>query len=387
MDLGPRSFDAGPAHPGPRVLHVIPTALGRGAQIFARALVDELGGDSGGHSLVSLFDGATGIRVDRAFGLPGGAAAASGLHLPAIARLIRILRDLRPDLVLAHGGDAFKYVALATRAPIAYCVIGTWPAAARRSPQSLWWRGLMRRAWASAAVSDDVAADLRQVLAVPDERIIVIPNGRDAKRYRPRPKADDGEQVSLLFVGAFTEGKRPTQFIELVRRLRRDGLPVSATMVGDGPLLAKLEPHATSAGIELAGFRDDVVTFLQQADVFVFPSAPDGEGMPGVLIEAGLCGLPVVATRVAGASTVLEAGRTGLLVDVDDAEALVAAVSGLVQDPTRRKSMGDAARDRCVSRFALPVVADRWDALFTLMTAARDIRLPRAAALEAMRVP
>jgi glycosyltransferase involved in cell wall biosynthesis len=387
MGLGPRSFAAGSAHPGPRVLHVIPTALGRGAQIFARALVDQLGGDSGGHRLVSLFDGATGVRVDRAFGLPGGAAAASGLHPPAIAQLIRILRDLRPDVVLAHGGDAFKYVALATRAPIAYCVIGTWPAAARRSPQSLWWRGLVRRAWVCAAVSDDVAADLHQVLAVPDERIIVIPNGRDAERYRPRFEAGDGEQVSLLFVGAFTEGKRPAQFIELVRRLRRDGLPVSATMVGDGPLLARLEPHATSAGIELAGFRDDVVPFLQQADVFVFPSAPDGEGMPGVLIEAGLCGLPVAATRVAGASTVLEEERTGILVGVDDVDALTAAVSELVRHGERRKSMGQAARERCVSHFSLSVVADRWDALFTLMTSARDIRLPRAAALEALRVP
>jgi glycosyltransferase involved in cell wall biosynthesis len=385
MGLRPRSSTA-PTHPGPRVLHVVPTALGRGAQVFARALVDQLGGDSDGHVLVSLFGGETGIEVDQTFDLPGGAAAASGLHLPALARLVRILRDLRPDLVLAHGGDAFKYVALATRAPIAYCVIGTWPAAARRSAQSLWWRALVRRAWVSAAVSDDVATDLHDVLAVPDERIIVIPNGRDAERFRPSPDSGTDGQVSLLFVGAFTEGKRPDRFIQLVERLRRDGLPVSATMVGDGPLRSTLEAHALSARIELVGFRQDVVPFLQRADVFVFPSAPDGEGMPGVLIEAGLCGLPVVATRVAGASTVLDQGRTGLLVDVDDSEALARAVCSLVRDGARRRAMGDAARDWCAARFALPVVADRWDTLFTLMASARDLRTPRAAALEPMRV-
>ncbi len=110
-----------------RVLHVIPTALGRGAQVFARALVDEFGGTAGGHTLVSLFDGENGVRVDRSLALPGGPAAASGLHPPALARLARVLRDLSPELVLAHGGDAFKYVALTTGAPIAYCVIGTWP--------------------------------------------------------------------------------------------------------------------------------------------------------------------------------------------------------------------------------------------------------------------
>ena len=116
--------------------------------------------------------------------------------------------------------------------------------------------------------------------------------------------------------------------------------------------------------------------FLQEADVLVFPSAPDGEGMPGVLIEAGLCGLPVVATRVAGASTVVDDGRTGLLVRVDDADALGRAVSGLVRDPALRHSMGQAAHDRCTAKFALPVVADRWDALLTLMASARDMRLP-----------
>ena len=181
----PPERSATSAGPGTRVLHVIPTALGRGAQVFARALVDELGGPDGGHTLVSLFDGETGVRVDRSLALPGGLAAASGLHPPALANLARVLRDLRPDLVLAHGGDAFKYLALTTRSPIAYCVIGTWPAAARRSSQNLLWRTLIRRAWVCAAVSDDVGADLHQVLAVPHERIVVIPNGRDAERYQP----------------------------------------------------------------------------------------------------------------------------------------------------------------------------------------------------------
>jgi hypothetical protein len=86
MGLQPNSFAAAPTDPGPRVLHVIPTALGRGAQVFARALVDQLGGNACGHTLVSLFDGDHGVRVDRALGLPGGAAAARGLRPPALAR-------------------------------------------------------------------------------------------------------------------------------------------------------------------------------------------------------------------------------------------------------------------------------------------------------------
>ncbi len=374
---------------GTRVLHVIPSAVGRGAQVFARALADELGGLEAGHTLVSLFEGEHGVRVDRSFALPGGIPAASGLHPRAVARLARLLRQDRPDLVLAHGGDAFKYCALATSAPIAYCVIGTWPVAARRSPQAALWRGLIHRAWVSAAVSDDVATDLRQVLRVPDDRVVVIANGRDAERYQPSPSSAGGRDgpVSLLFVGALNEGKRPDRFIALVRQLRADGYAVRATIVGEGPLRAALEPDAAHAGVDLVGFCPDVVPYLQAADLFVFPSAPDGEGMPGVLIEAGLCGLPVVATRVAGVSTVIEEGQTGLLVDVDDAGALGDAVAGLVRDAQRRRAMGEAARRRCTARFALPVVADRWATLFTLMASAREMHLPRRAALEPLQVP
>jgi glycosyltransferase involved in cell wall biosynthesis len=89
---------------------------------------------------------------------------------------------------------------------------------------------------------------------------------------------------------------------------------------------------------------------------------------------------------VAGTSAVLDDGRTGLLVDLDDTDALARAVSELVQDSVRRHSMGQAARARCTAKFALPVVADRWDTLLTLMASARDMRLPRSAALEPMRV-
>jgi glycosyltransferase involved in cell wall biosynthesis len=354
-------------------------------------LVDELGGADSGHRLVALFDGPADIRVDGTLGLPGGSHVSQGVHPRAAARLGRALRHIRPGIVVAHGGDAFKYLALATRVPIAYCVIGTWPASARKGPQHLLWKVLMRRAWVAAAVSDDVAADCREVLAVPDDRLVVIPNGRDADRFHPATEHPSGpgraREVTLLFAGHLNEGKRPDQFVELVRALRAEGLPVTGKLVGDGPLRSDLKAQAAAAGVELVGWCADVVPLLQQADVFVFTSTPDGEGMPGVLIEAGLCGLPAVATRVAGTSTVIEDGRTGMIVPVADFTALVRATAELVRQPDRRTQMGAAARARCEAKFALPVVAHTWDTLLQggLTLSRRDPRRMRAAALEPFR--
>jgi glycosyltransferase involved in cell wall biosynthesis len=349
---------------GLNVLHLIPNARGRGAQIFARALVDELGGPANGHHLVCLFEGHSDIAVDGSLGLGGSAGSTSGLRPAVLAHLWRYLHRTKPDVIVAHGGDAYKYVALSSRAPLIYCAIGTLPASARRGARQLWWRALVKRARVIAAVSDEVAAECRTVLGARSGRLVVVPNGRDAQRYRPapqpRPEGQPTGSVTLLYVGHLNFGKRPQRFIDLIQSLRQDGLAVSGRIVGDGPMMASLTGPATEVGVELLGWCGDVVEQYQQADVLVFPSAPDGEGMPGVLIEAGLCGVPVVATQVAGATTVIDQGITGLVVGVDDLAELVHVASELVRDPERRRAMGAAARVKCEREFSMSSVAARW---------------------------
>ena len=92
----------------------------------------------------------------------------------------------------------------------------------------------------------------------------------------------------------------------------------------------------------------------------MFPSVAAGEGLPGVLIEAGLCGLPVVATTVPGVSSIVEDGRTGLVVDTFDFAALVSATGRLLGDPDLRAEMGRAARARCLERFSVAAAARAW---------------------------
>jgi glycosyltransferase involved in cell wall biosynthesis len=112
-------------------------------------------------------------------------------------------------------------------------------------------------------------------------------------------------------------------------------------------------------GVELLGPRFDVPGLLRHSDIFVFTSLPTGEGMPGVLIEAGLSGLPAVSTRAPGVASVLSDGNTGYIVD-DSVTAMTAAISDLLDNPDRREAMGAAARARCESEFSLDLMADRW---------------------------
>ena len=355
---------------GPLVLHVVPTPRGRGAQLGARMLADRL--DEPGvvqHRLLSLFAGRPEIAIDFTLGHPAGDHPAEGFEPRLALRLRKTLARLDPAVVVAHGGDAMKYAVpalIGTRRPLVYCVIGTF--AGPSTPLREWgWRRIMARAGLVVAVGDEVLDECTGRFRVLPQRAVMIPYGRDPSEYRPRSGPPVAADATLLFLGALTTGKQPDRFVEVVRRLQAEGRTVKAMMVGDGPLAGTVTPLATAQGIEVLGARSDVPDLLRRADVFVFPSRPTGEGLPGVLIEAGLSGLPTVSTSVPGAASVICDGQTGMIVD-DSAATIAAAVGELLDDPERRVAMGAAARRRCESTFTLDLMAHRWrEALATLM--------------------
>jgi glycosyltransferase involved in cell wall biosynthesis len=344
-------------------LHVIPTARARGAQREARALADEL--DAPGvrsHRLLTIFDGPAEVETDLSLRIDGGDTPAQGYDPHVVPKLRSLVKRLDPALIVAHGGDPLKYLVpalLGTRRPLVYYAIGTF--AGPRDGPHLWpWRLLLRRVAAVTAEGYEVRDECTDLLHVPAARVTMTPNGRDPDVFRPRLPDDVPAVPMITFVGALYDGKRPDRFIEVISALRDEGVACRAQVAGDGPSRAALEEPARRADVALLGSRSDVAGLLTDSDVFVFPSRPVGEGMPGVLIEAGLSGLPVVATDVPGVRTVVEDGVTGIVVDVEDLDAMVRAVSRLVGDARLRRTMGEAARRRCLDQFSLRAVADRW---------------------------
>jgi glycosyltransferase involved in cell wall biosynthesis len=372
----------------PLVLHVIPSPRGRGAQRAARVLVDrlnELG--TMRHCLLALFEGPPEVEVDLALRHPSGSRPAEGFD-PRLARKLRkLLAQVDPAAVVAHGGDAMKYAlpaVVGSGRPLVYCVIGTYAGPPTQLHEWMW-RRIMARAQLVVAVGDEVFEECTGRFRILPRKAVVIPNGRDPSRFRPRSGPHEGAGATLIFVGALTGQKQPDRFVEVVRRLKAEGRVVRAIMVGDGPLAETLAPLATAHGIELLGPRLDVPELLRGSDVFLFTSLPTGEGMPGVLIEAGLSGLPTVSTSVPGAATVLCDGRTGLIVG-DSAAAMTAAVGQLLDDPDRRAAMGAAARARCESEFTLELMAQRWLAALQPMVDAQVETARRGAQTPGRRI-
>ncbi len=354
----------------PLTVHIIPSPRARGAQLAARLLVDRL--DEPGrehHRLLGLFDGPREVEIDLELGFAASSHTAEGFQPRVALRLRQVLARLNPAGVVAHGGDAMKYAlpgVIGTGRPLAYYVIGTYTG--RTTAFHRWlWRRIMAQAKLVVAVGNEVLDECTGQFRVAPQRAVVIPNGRDPEKFHPRTSWDRSHEPTLIFVGALTSQKQPDRFIQVVRDLRAEGRQFRAVMVGDGPLAESLVPLAATHGVDLLGPRSDVPELLRTSEIFVFTSLPTGEGMPGVLIEAGLSGLPAVSTPVPGADTVVSDGTTGVIVDYS-VPTMVTAIGVLLESHSLRVAMGQSARARCESEFNLDLMADRWRATLHSMT-------------------
>lgn len=200
----------------------------------------------------------------------------------------------------------------------------------------------------------------------------VIPNGVDTDFFRPAENRDhkDHHPFAFLFAGRFQTQKNLFWLIDQIASLKRSGTrPFILHFVGDGPLRDRLRDHSKNLGIEEClvwhGWvdKDGLREIYRSADCFVNPSLY--EGMPNVVLEAVACGLPVIASRVAGNDEVVRHGETGWLFDLDEPAAFLTALRTLMADPELARRMGQKGRAWVLDDFSWGRVAHAYADLFT----------------------
>ena len=297
-----------------------------------------------------------------------------GQDLLALPELVRLFRYLAPDIVHTHNPKPGLLGRVAARAAGVPGIVNTVHGlyAAPEDP-------LTRRATVYAlervAAScsrfelvqnpEDLAVLAR--LRVPADHLVLLGNGVDVERFRPRRSAADitrarhalGIGPSAVVVG--TVGRLVWQkgFRELftsAARMRQLRPEVVFAVVGpeDGSKGDALTPsdlaEATALGnVVFTGHRDDVEDLYAGFDLFVLPS--HREGFPRSAMEAAASGLPIVATDIRGCREVVEHGVNGVLVPLGDVDALTAAVDELAGDPARRGTMGARSRAKAEAEF------------------------------------
>jgi glycosyltransferase involved in cell wall biosynthesis len=349
-----------------KLLMVVTDPDRRGAQVFAHDLHRALA--ARGHTVSTVALGC-------------GTGAGAELDVEVLGRGIRdqsALRTLRDrmaavDLTVAHGSTTGPACAIAgggRARPWVYRQVSDskfWaPTRSRRARVRLG----ISRARLAVALSEYHRRQLVEWIGVPDDRVRVVPNGVPPKPFtradaecRAAARAQLGlaERTTIAFVGALASEKGPDRVVELAASL---GDEVQTVVAGDGAMRAELEASANvhAAGrVHFLGALDDVVPVYHAADVVVCPSRSDA--MPAVPIEAGMCGVPVVATAVGAVPEIVVDGSTGIVVPADRRDAFAAAVRLLLDDEDRRGRLGEAARDHCISRYSIEHVATSYEAV------------------------
>ncbi|MFF8726501.1 glycogen synthase [Streptomyces sp. NPDC015171] len=229
----------------------------------------------------------------------------------------------------------------------------------------------------SGAMREDVLACYP---ALDPARVHVVHNGIDTRLYRPDHGTDaltrhgiDPARPYVLFVGRITRQKGVPQLLRAVRDIDRGVQVVLCAGAPDTPEIDRefQELFEAVRRVRAGVFwipqmlpRPEVIQLLTRAAVFVCPSVYEPLGI--VNLEAMACGTPVVASRVGGIPEVVDEGRTGLLVDVDDAfeSGLARALDTVLGDPDAARRMGEAGRERAVGEFGWDTVARRTAGLY-----------------------
>jgi len=217
------------------------------------------------------------------------------------------------------------------------------------------------RAAAAIAVSSGYLADVFGQFGF---RAEAIPNVIDLDQFRWRKRAP--LRPVFLSNRNFEAHYDVANTLRAFACIQKELPAASLTVAGDGPERERLEGLAATLGLRHVRFTGAIPNgrmpeLYEECDVYLNSSRIDN--MPGSLIEAFASGLPVVSTNAGGIPWMVEDGRTGMLVNCGDPEAMAAAALGLLADGTRAGAIAGQARE-AARGYEWRAVAGRWEALY-----------------------
>lgn len=207
-----------------------------------------------------------------------------------------------------------------------------------------------------------VSNTFKQYLAnyvVDADKIEVIPNGFDQNRFRPISHHNSIPQ--LICVCRLVPAKGLDVLLEACGKLKKDGHQFVLHLIGDGPIRKQLEQMARDLGIYeeiiFYGYMLHPEEFMPFSDIFVLPSRAEAFG--SVFAEAALSLLCLVGTNVGGISEQIEHNVNGMLVPVDDVDALAEALSLVITDQELRRRLAENAYKKAKESYSLDRVIER----------------------------
>jgi glycosyltransferase involved in cell wall biosynthesis len=283
-----------------------------------------------------------------------------------------LVRDIRPDVVHAHGykADVYAFAALRKTGTPLVSTCHTWY---DNDLATRLYGAIDRRALrgfnAVVAVSTDVEARLLEAGLHP-ARIRIIMNGVDTGPFdeiadRRCYSGSSGPRLRIGLIGRLAPEKGVDIFLSAAAKVLEHA-DVDFVIAGDGPERTSLQAHINSLHlgqrVRLLGQVQAMPAFLGGLDILA--SASRQEGLPMALLEGMASGLPIAATAVGTVPGVVLHQQTGLLVPPENADALAEALLALVQSAKMREDLGRNARSLMLRDFSAERMTDDYLSMY-----------------------
>lgn len=285
----------------------------------------------------------------------------------AFFELLRIIRLERPDVLHLNSSKAGGIGALAGRLLGIRRIVFTAHGWAHREPRSFFSRTLIRLAsWATVALAHRVIAvselDKNDApVLISRKKISVVRNGvrkfpllsRQEARTKLAPAA---EMLPFWFLtlAELHPNKGLDTLVKAFAEAKESLSDTALIIAGAGELHSELNllalTHGVSDRVFFAGFVPEGREYLRAGDALVLSSRK--EGFPFSILEAGMAGVPVVATCAGAIPEAVEDGKSGLLVPIDDIGALARALLRIHEDAALRARLADALKERVAAEFS-----------------------------------
>ena len=215
------------------------------------------------------------------------------------------------------------------------------------------------------AITDFTRRYLIETYHIPEEKVALIYQGTDTQRFQDSgsgereaqkryPLPDDASPI-LGSIGSFEQRKGHPVLFDALKKLVNGPLPnAHLMMVGDGPDEAMLKKRVRTLGLErhvsFFPFTEEPNYIYERLDVTVLPSL-NKEGLPNVLLESVLMGVPVVSSNIGGVPEIVIEGQTGYMVEPGDASALAEAVNRIWMNQDIYMILKTRARQLVIDKF------------------------------------
>lgn len=358
-----------------RILQLIQKPQRRGAEIFAVQLSEEL--FKFGHEVlvVSLFVGKRELNFSGRMIHLDRSLSHRFLDFAGWQKLSEIIRNFQPDLVQANAADTLKFSVFSKfffkwKAPIVYRNANQMGDFIRGRRHRFFNQFLINRLAGVVSVSEASRTDLQRNFIFDPGKSAAIPIGIDTGEIVEKLKQDSTLTLPnsfLIQIGGWVPEKDPLGMIGIFKKFSSELPDLQLVFMGSGPLekemIQRIGEIDMGKKIHLIPNQQNIFPILAKAKAMVMPSKI--EGLPGVILEAMYCQIPVIAFGVGGIPEVVKSGETGWLVPAGDSDAFCKAIlECLSLSDQARNKITDNAKKLVEEKYQIGRIAEEFEGFY-----------------------